>query len=203
GPGNAGGIWISNNIQNNASASWNHCTNPPRTQGHPFNIRVLNDGTLVTTYCGRRNAAGAFTDSSGVFVSTNQGSSWSDVSDPGMKYWTMDLVIDPNDNTQNTWYVCVFSGWGGAANNLGGIYRTVNRGGKWTKIANTENNNVGGLSSVFSITFDPVNKGAAYIASEGEGLWYCSDIEAVSPVFNLVQPYPFEQPNRIYFNPTQ
>ncbi len=201
GPGNPGGIWICNDIQNNASATWSHCADPPRTQGHPFNIRVLNDGTLIATYSGRRNSAGEFTDSSGVFVSTNQGASWSDVSDPGMEYWTMDIVIDPNDNTQNTWYVCVFSGWGGKANNLGGIYRTTNRGGKWTKIANTENNNIGGLSSVFSLTFDPVNMGAAYINSEGEGLWFSPDIEATSPVFNLVQSYPFEQPNRVYFNP--
>lgn len=161
----------------------------------------MNDGTLIATYSGRRNGAGDFTDSSGVFVSTTQGSSWSDVSDPGMKYWTMDIVIDPNDVTQNTWYVCVFSGWGGAANNLGGIYRSINRGGEWTKIANTENINAGGLSSVFSLTFDPANKGAAYVNSEGEGLWYCKNIEATTPTFTLVQAYPFEQPNRVYFNP--
>jgi hypothetical protein len=201
GSGNPGGIWISNNIQENASATWTHCNDAARTQGHPFNIRVLNDGLLIASYSGRRNSAGSFTDSSGIFVSSDHGSSWTDVSDPGMKYWTMDIVTDPNDAAQDTWYVCVFSGWGGAANNLGGIYRTTNRGQSWVKIANTANENIGGLSSVFSITFDPVNKGAAYMNSEGEGLWYSSNIEANTPVMNPVASYPFEQPNRVYFNP--
>ncbi len=48
--GNAGGIWISNNINLNASATWTHCNNPARTQGHPLDIRVLNDGTLIATF---------------------------------------------------------------------------------------------------------------------------------------------------------
>ena len=30
-----------------------------------------------------------------------------------MYYWTKDIVIDPNDASQNTWYAGVFSGWGG------------------------------------------------------------------------------------------
>jgi len=201
GSGNAGGIWVSNNIQNNASATWAPCSSPARTQGHPFNIRVLNDGSLIATYSGRRNKSGAFTDSSGVFVSTDQGKTWADRSDPRMHYWTMDLVIDPNDPTQNTWYCCVFSGWGGPPNGQGGLYRSINRGLNWVKITNTSNANVGGMSSVYSISFDPVNKGAAYLSTESAGLWYTSDAEAGTPVFNQLQQYPFEQPNRIYFNP--
>jgi len=201
GSGNAGGIWISNNIQNNATATWTHCSNPPRTQGHPFNIRVLNDGTLIATYSGGRTSAGRFTDSSGVFVSTNQGTSWIDRSDPGMHYWTMDIVIDPSDATQDTWYCCVYSGWGGPANNQGGLYRSTNRGVSWTKIVNTANANAGGTSSVYSITFDPVNRGTVYLASENGGLWFTTNIEAASPVFSQLQQYPFQQPNRIFFNP--
>ena len=40
-----------------------------------------------------------------------------------MRYWTKDILIDPNDATQSTWYVCVYSGWGGPPNGLGGLYR--------------------------------------------------------------------------------
>ncbi len=53
--GGQGGIWVSNNIHLNAGATWTHCNSPARTQGHPFNIRVLNDGTLVVSYSARRN----------------------------------------------------------------------------------------------------------------------------------------------------
>ncbi|HXP48901.1 MAG TPA: T9SS type A sorting domain-containing protein, partial [Bacteroidia bacterium] len=201
GGGNAGGIWISNNINLGATSTWSHCPNPARTQGHPLDVHVLNDGTVVTTFSGRINAAGKFTDSSGVFISSNQGTTWTDVSDPGMKYWTMDLTVDPNDASQNTWYVCVYSGYGGGANNQGGLYRTTNRGTSWTKIVNASLNNVGDTASCFSITMDPVNKGAAYLTTEEGGLFYTANVEAAKPVFTHVAAYPFEQPTRVYFNP--
>jgi photosystem II stability/assembly factor-like uncharacterized protein len=201
GGGNAGGIWISNNINLNAASTWTHCSNPPRTQGHPMDIVVLNDGTLVTTFSGRRNKAGSFTDSSGVFISANQGTSWTDVSAAGMKYWTMDIAVDPNDVTQNTWYVCTYSGWGGPANGQGGLYRTTNRGTSWTKIINTTQANVGDTSSCFSVTFDLVNKGAAYITTENGGLFYTANMGVAKPVFTQVAAYPFQEPTRVFFNP--
>lgn len=193
GGGNAGGIWVSDNIQLGTGSTWSHCTNPSRTQGHPFNIRVLNDGTLLASYSGRINPSGKFTDSSGVFMSTDHGNTWSDRSDPGMLYWTMDLVIDPYDTAQNTWFACVFSGWGGNANNLGGLYRTTNRGSSWTRINN--------LLYVSSLTFDPNNNGNAYMSTQTYGLQFTSDINAATPAFTEVSGYPFNQPDRVYFNP--
>jgi hypothetical protein len=118
-----------------------------------------------------------------------------------MKYWTMDLTIDPNDATQNTWYVCVYSGWGGAPNGQGGLYRTTNRGTTWTKIINSVNSNNGDTTSCFSISFDPVNKGAAYLTTETGGLFYSANAEASRPVFTQLLDYPFEQPTRVFFNP--
>src|SRR5205085_11545078 len=38
-----GGIFISNDIQNGAASTWNRVALPPRTEGHPFNVKVLND----------------------------------------------------------------------------------------------------------------------------------------------------------------
>ena len=76
----AGGIYVTNDAQDGAASTWTKLANPPRTEGHAFNIRVLGDGTLVVSYSGRRDASGAFTASSGVFVSTNNGQSWQDVS---------------------------------------------------------------------------------------------------------------------------
>ncbi len=191
--GGKGGIWVSNNIQLNAAATWAQCTAPSRTQGHPFNVRVLNDGSVVASYSGRINPNGKFTDSSGVFYSTDQGNTWTDRSDPGMKYWTMDVVIDPWDTTQNTWYAGVYDNWGGPNNTLGGLYRTTNRGVSWVRIDT--------LAWVYSITFDPVHAGQAYITTQQEGLWFSSDIEADSPSITLLNQYPFRQPNRVYFNP--
>ena len=188
-----GGIYVSSNIQNGAASTWTKLASPPRTEGHPFSIHVLNDGTLVCSYSGRRNSSGVFTASSGVFVSTDSGATWLDRSHTGMRYWTKDLVLDPYDPTQNTWYAGVFSGWGGPPNGLGGLYRTTNRGTTWTRINS--------LDRVTSCTFSPVNSNEMYLTTETDGLWYSSNINTVSPVFTAVASYPFRQPERVFFNP--
>lgn len=186
-----GGIYVTNDLQNGASSAWSPLTAPPRTEGHPFNIHVLNDGTLVATYSGRRTTV--FTQSSGVFVSTNGGTSWIDRSHSGMLYWTKDLVIDPNDPTQNTWYVGVFSGWGGPPNGLGGLYRTTNRGVSWTRIS--------ALDRVTSCTIDPSSANEMYVTTETDGLWHTANLNNASPTLSRVASYPFRQPERVFFNP--
>ncbi|MGZ3930632.1 MAG: hypothetical protein ACXVP0_04525, partial [Bacteroidia bacterium] len=116
-----GGVYVTSDLNNLASSTWTLLPNPPRTEKHPASLVVLNDGKLVATYSGRRTSAGAFTASSGVFVFDPALNTWTDVSHSGMYYWTKDIVIDPNDATQNTWYAGVFSGWGGPPNGLGGL----------------------------------------------------------------------------------
>ena len=120
-----GGIYVSDNFQQGAGTTWRKLTNPPRTQGHPYRIHVLKDGTLVCAFSGRING-GDFTDSSGVFVSTDGGTTWADRTAPGMRYYTMDLTIDPHDAAQNTWYAGVYSeDWNSLS--TGGLYRTQPR----------------------------------------------------------------------------
>jgi hypothetical protein len=189
----SGGIYVSSDINLGGSSTWIKLASPPRTEGHPFNVVVLNDGTLVASYSGRRNTAGAFTASSGVFVSTDGGTTWADRSNAGMLYWTWDVVIDPADATQSTWFAGVFSGWGGAPNGLGGLYETTNRGVTWTRINS--------LDRVASLTIDPTNNNNAYLTTETEGLWYTTNLHAANPTFTQVTSYPFRQPTRVFFNP--
>ncbi len=188
-----GGIFVSTEIQNGSASTWTKLANPPRTEGHPFNIKVLNDGAIVCTYSGRRNTSGAFTPSSGVFVSTDGGATWADRSHTGMLYWTKDIVVDPHDVTQNTWYVGVWSGWGGPPNGLGGLYKSTNRGASWTRINS--------LDRVTSCAISPTNPDEAYLTTETEGLWYSSNLNSASPTFDAVASYPFRQPERVFYNP--
>src|SRR6185503_7996089 len=118
---------------------------------------------------------------------------WSDKSDSRMFYWTHDVVVDPYDALQNTWYACVYSGWGGAPNGLGGLYKTTNRGTTWTRLNNIE--------GVTSVTFNPANADHLFLATETDGLLLSTDINSVSPTFSPVLSYPFRQPQRIFFNP--
>lgn len=194
GSGAAGGVYRCDNLNLFAASSWTLTPAPPRTEGHPACLTVLNDGKLVATFSGRRTST-AFTASSGCFIYDPAANSWTDVSHTGMYYWTKDIVVDPGDATQNTWYVGVFSGWGGAPNGLGGLYKTTNRGTSWTKLTGTT------LDRVTSCTFNPPNPNEIYITTETQGLWMCNNINAVTPTFSNVASYPFRQPERVFFNP--
>lgn len=190
-----GGIWVTQNLDLGASSTWTKLSNPPRTEGHPACVQVLTDGKVVCTYSGRRNGSGTFTNSSGVFIYDPSNNSWADVSHAGMNYWTKDLVLDPTDTAQKTWYACVFSGWGGAPNGLGGLYKTTNRGSSWTKLTGNQ------FDRVTSITFNPQNAKEAYLTTEMQGLWVSKNMDAATPAWSLVNAYPFRQPERVYFNP--
>lgn len=191
-----GGVYKTTDLDKLSAATWTKLANPPRTEGHPACLKVLKNGNLLATYSGRRDSKGKFTASSGLFLYDNSKSTWTDLSHDGMKYWCKDVIIDPTDASQATWYVCVFGGWGGGANNLGGIYRTTNSGANWTRIWNNDR--------VSSITFDPKlnnGKSKAYITTEQSGLWTCENIKDASPVFTNIPEYKFRQPERVFFNP--
>jgi hypothetical protein len=190
-----GGIYITNNLSAGAVSSWTKLSNPPRTEGHPASIVVLNDGKMVCTFSGRINPSGSFTSSSGVFLYDPVADSWSDKSDPGMYYWTKDIILDPSDTSQNTWYVAVFSGWGGAPNGLGGLYRTIDRGSSWADLTGTQ------FDGVTSITYNPLNLKQAYLTTESQGLWISDSLSASIPSWQVVNSYPFQQPERVFFNP--
>ncbi|MBK9247224.1 MAG: hypothetical protein IPM69_03710 [Ignavibacteria bacterium] len=191
-----GGVYVTNNINAGAASIWTRLAAPPRTQGHAFNINVLKDGSLVCSYSARRAGSPlAFTQSSGVFISTDGGSSWIDRSDANLHYWTKDIVIDPHDATQNTWYATSYSGYGadGSSSKKGGLYRTNDRGLTWTKIA--------AIDRVSSCTVNPLAPNEMYVTTESEGLWYTSNLTTPTPVFSEVTGYPFRQPERVFFNP--
>ena len=193
GSGAAGGVYRCNDLNNLATSVWTLLPAPPRTEGHPACLIVLNDGKLVATFSGRRTTV--FTASAGCFIYDPAANSWTDVSHAGMNYWTKDIVVDPNDATQNTWYVGVWSGWGGPPNGLGGLYKTTNRGTSWTKLTGTT------LDRVESCTFNPANANEIYLTTETQGLWISSNINAVTPAFSNVASYPFRQPERVFFDP--
>src|SRR5207249_11660661 len=143
---------------------------------------------LVVSYSARRAGVPlVFTASSGVFVSSDGGQTWADRSAPGLQYWTKDVIVDPFDPTQNTWLAGVFSGWGGAPNGLGGLYKTTDRGLTWTKM-------LGNLDRVTSATFNPADPNEAFVTTESQGLWYSNNIRSANPTFTQVTSYGFRQP---------
>ena len=88
-----------------------------------------------------------------------------------------------------------FSGYGGHGNNLGGLYKTTNRGVAWTRL-----NDMGG-GGVSSCTFNPLNGNELYVTTETAGLLISTNINAATPTFTSDPNYPFAQPERVFFNP--
>jgi hypothetical protein len=187
-----GGVYRTVNLNAGTASTWTRLAVPTRTQGHPYNIVVLNDATLVATYSARI-ASGNFQPSSGVFVSTTDGASWADRSAAGMTYYTKDLAVDPHDPSQSTWFAGVWGEWG-ASSGLGGLYCTTNRGVSWTRITTN-------LKAVGSCTISPVNPDEMYVTTEDQGLWYSGNRRAPSPIFTQLAGYPFRFPTRVFFNP--
>ncbi|MEQ1553416.1 MAG: T9SS type A sorting domain-containing protein [Ferruginibacter sp.] len=196
-----GGVYRCDDLSNLATSTWTLLADPPRTQKHPASLEVLNDGTVVAAFSGRRNTSGVpvFASSSGVFTYNPTTNTWADVSDPvNMIYWTKEVVIDPNDATQNTWYACVASGWGGAPAGTGGLYKTINRGSTWIRLTDPI------IDRVESCTFNPTNPNELYFTTEGLGLWMSSNINArgtAAPSFTRVLGYEFKNPLKVFFNP--
>ena len=189
-----GGIWRTDNLSAGAAATWVKCNNPPRTQGHPFSINVLKDGSLLVSFSARRvSSSQPFTSSSGVFYSTNGGQTWADRSDAGLDYYTQDVVVDANDSSGSTWFACVFSGWGNVPAGTGGLYKTTNKGVSWSHISSAYRVN--------SCTINPANPKELYFSTETDGLWYSNNIDSSNPTFSPVTAYPFRHPMRIFFNP--
>ncbi len=192
-----GGVWRADGINNPETANWTKVSNPPANVGRIFNIHALEDGTLVTTWSARKhNTASIFSDSSGVFVSQDGGLNWENRSHPDMDYWTKDLVIDPFDPSQSTWYTCVWSGWGGPANDLGRLFRTTDRGLTWSAITGDDQ-----FHRVSSVTVDPHDPETMYLTTEEQGLWVTTNKSDATPLWTLVEEYPFGHPERIFFNP--
>jgi Dockerin type I domain len=187
----AGGIYTTDNLSAGTAATWTQVTAPSRTQGHPFNLDVLADGTLVATFSGRR-VGNSFTNSSGVFISTDHGQTWTDRTGTGMQFWTKDITIDPTDPTQSTWYASVRFAFGTTgASGTGGLYRTTNRGQTWTQIFQS----IGAESAAINPT-----TGEMYVSTEENSLYYSANPKAAAPTFTQTD-YPFRQPERIFFNP--
>ena len=197
-----GGIYATSDLDKGAQATWTRLPAPPRTEGHPYNLHALKDGTLVCTFSGHRVGKG-FTPSSGVFASMDGGQTWEDRSDARMRFWTKDLVIDPTDAAQNTWYACVCFAWGAAASSgKSGLYRTRDRGKSWQLLADSSLA-PSGVLNVESCAVDPAHPDELYFTTEYDGLWYTPTCKAEKPAFAQVRSYLFKHPERIFFNPYQ
>jgi hypothetical protein len=190
-----GGVWKCSGLP--ASPVWSRLSSPPRTERRPTQIFKMDNGDILAVFGARDSSTGqpvsySFTASSGVFLSDDDGNTWTDLCSvyPGMQKDTRFLTIDPQDPSQNTWFAGVGSSGTGS---VPGLYRTTDRGNSWV--------NIWPGKTVLTCTFHPSNPGEMYICTANDGLFYATDVNSENPVITPVAGYPFRAPERVFFNP--
>jgi len=195
---------------------------PPGTEiVHPFNIRILSNGDLLVSYAARQagNSNAGYTPSAGVFLYSQSTKTWADKSTRiELRYFTRDVVPDPRDPLELTWYACVSNtdlsttipASADTPATYGGLYKTLDGGDNWTLVWNGEAGvagkpgvpgqpNVSGCS-VISVTPHPTNSYELWMTTRFAGLWVSQDRDAANPTFQQTS-YPFRAPERVFFNP--
>ncbi|MES2590045.1 MAG: hypothetical protein V4622_13785 [Bacteroidota bacterium] len=192
--GGNGGVYHCTDVINNSQV-WTRLTSPPRTEGRALQIKVLNDGGLIAVY-GARNGANSgpatYTASSGVFYSNDGGLTWFDNNPSFMQIEAVNVEIDPNDVTQNTWLAFVGAKSINQVQSAPGVYRTTDRGVNWTNVYN---------QAVLSGTFHPTLPNEVYICTENKGLLYATNTNSNSFAITPVSSFPFRRPQKVFFNP--
>jgi hypothetical protein len=108
----------------NAGSSWASHTSPSSNAIDA--IAVLPGGNTIYLATG-----GTFATSSQVWVSTNDGLTWTEHDLPASSGRVNEIDIDPNDSTGNT-AVAVTNTFSGSSAN---VFRTINSGATWSSIA--------------------------------------------------------------------
>ena len=188
---------------------------------HPFNLRLLANGDLLASYAARQvgNPNAGYAPSSGVFTYSHTTNTWTDKTTRlELRYATRDVVLDPHDPTERTWYACVTNTdlaltsptSSDSPQTYGGLYKTVDAGDTWTLLWNGETNIAGkpgtpgqlGVTgcSVNSVTPHPTKSYELWFTTRYNGLWVSQDAHLASPTFTQTT-YPFRHPQRVFFNP--
>jgi hypothetical protein len=137
----------------NGAASWSTYASPGANGFNPSGstvdaIAVAPTNTSVVYAA----TGGYFASSSQVFVTTNNGGTWSNISIPGAGR-VNEIDVDPTNSAIAYAVISTFNG--------GRVFRTTNTGASWTNISDSLPNLPG-----WSLKIDPTNTSTLYLGSD-------------------------------------
>jgi hypothetical protein len=95
-----------------------------------------------------------------------------------MSKYLLGLTVDPNDPTQQTWFVTDTTGTGYPGDTYGAIFKTTNGGATWTQwYTNSTWGSAGGAVYIRPNTTE------MYFPSSTNGVWYTSNYTVANPTF--------------------
>ena len=134
-----------------------------------YSLKVHADGTLFCLITARRVGSSSFPDAGGLFKSTNKGDSWTNISSmagvSGPLFYPQEFDVHPTDS--QIIYIASTTAPGHAQ---GGLYRTTNGGGAWSKVVMPVTDAYG-CTNGYSTLIDPSTPSTIYYSSSQFGFF--------------------------------
>jgi photosystem II stability/assembly factor-like uncharacterized protein len=169
--------------------------------GHNRNMRVTRvflhrDGSLFAVITALRDAGAFRPEGCGLYRSGNGGGSWTCLTEGERFFWPKDFTVDPDDS--KTIYLSNCDARGTAGADKGGLWRTVDGGRSWKRLAREGREHFGAY-------LHPDRKKHAdwiYMTltenAPGAGLWLSKNN---GRTFEPIEAFPFRNAQRVVFPP--
>jgi hypothetical protein len=189
-----GGVYVTTDLQDGTNSHWTKLPDAPgeAPYEHPYSIVQLPSGNIVVSYAGF-DANNAWTGA-GVFLWNVSAQTWANCTAnyPSLQHDIRQVYVEPEDASGNTWFICSNSANGSAA----GIWKTTNGGTAWTQVWASP----AGVAGAQAFVIDPATH-EAFVATQGSGMYYCSNIDSSSPTFTWLSGFPHANPSSLTLNP--
>jgi len=162
----------------------------PGTNMRACRIMMHHDGTLFCLVTGLRRDRRFVAEGPGLYRSTDRGKSWTWINRSRPLLWPKDYDVDPRDSH------IIYLGAADADSAEGGLYKTMDGGITWARIARKD-------GDCFGATIHPRKPDWVYLCiAEGEtnpGLWLSKD---AGNTWKALEGMPFRNAQRVSFDPT-
>ena len=163
---------------------------------HCLRLRFSADGTKLYCLVTALRKANTYPVPGGLWVTSDGGESWKDLTTSTKFPRPTDFALDPRD--PNTIYINASI----AGHCAGGIYKTTDGGATWTHLIGDAQFGKWASPGYYegaTITLHPDDPNILYAGGESHGLWYSTD---AGKTWQPFESFPFSSPQNVAFEPS-